>query len=248
MILNYGKTNNRNKPAIKPNGIFMKTIQILTISLITIISTIPLPAQVITIQGPRKVSFDDTKEFCKSAYSDTAWKDLPQLKWTDNRKTTANRLLEMRKHVVISSSLKPAFKRTGLLSLSMGNIGQSDDTYLNGKLIGSAGSGDTYHNYLVGTDDILWNQGNVIATRVRHWGSFQVSKVPIFVAAAPEYLFVYCSGLKNGDKKAPVLNKLLLYQLSVKNDSRLSADIVMLISTISRGIKLVQTEKMWFSA
>jgi len=78
---------------------------------------------------------------------------------------------------------KPAFDKTRLLTLSMVKIAQSDDSYLKGKLISSTGSGDTYRNYLLGKDDILWDQENVIAIRVRHWGSFHLSKIPSFVAA-----------------------------------------------------------------
>ncbi len=204
----------------------MKAIKILALLLSTIISYIPATAQNFAIEGPWKISFDDAKEFSKTEYNDAPWTDLAQLKWSDDRKTTANRLLWIRKRVVIPSSLKPAFEKTGLLTLSMGKIAQSDDTYLNGKLIGSTGSGDTYRNYLVGKDDILWDKENVIAIKVRHWGSFQVSKIPTFSAATPGHLFTYSSGLKNGDTKAPILNKELHYQLSVTNKSPIKADAV----------------------
>ena len=72
------------------------------------------------------------------------------MKWSDDRKTTANRVLWIRKTVIIPSALKSEFEKTGLLTLSLGKILQSDNTYLNGKLIGATGSGDTYRNYLDG--------------------------------------------------------------------------------------------------
>jgi DUF1680 family protein len=101
----------------------------------------------------------------------------------------------------------------------MGKILQTDDTYLNGKLIGSTGSGDAYRNYLLSKEDILWDKENTIAIRVSHWGSFNISKVPTFVAATPENFFSYSTSLKAGDAKASVQNKELEYQLTIKNKS-----------------------------
>ena len=222
----------------------MRAIKIVVLFLVSIFCRISLIAQNFAIQGAWKMSFDDAKEFSKPAYNDTAWAALTQLKWSDDRKTTANRLLWIRKRVLIPSSLKPAFDKTGLLTLSMGKIAQSDDTYLNGKLIGSTGSGDTYRNYLVSKEDILWDQENVIAIRVRHWGSFQVSKIPTLVAAAPEHLFTYSSGLKSSNTKAPVLNKELQYQLSVANKSPRTADAVINADFYNfKGDKINSTKK-----
>ena len=125
-------------------------------------------AQDLVLQGPWKLSFEDKKEFSKTEVDDNGWETLAELKWSDDHKTTANRTLWIRKKVVIPSSLQAAFEKTGLLSLSMGKVLQSDDTYLNGKKIGSTGSGDTYRNYPVTKDDILWDKENTIALRVSH--------------------------------------------------------------------------------
>ncbi|MBC7887870.1 MAG: glycoside hydrolase family 127 protein [Ferruginibacter sp.] len=174
-------------------------------------------AQGFTIAGNWKVSFEDKKEFSTAELNDTEWEELPGLKWSDDHKTTANRVLWIRKTVVIPSSLQSEFEKTGLLTLSMGKIQQSDDTYLNGKKIGSTGSGDSRRNYLINKDDILWDKENKIAIRVRHWGTFAMSITPKFVAASPDHFFVYSSGLKNSDSKLPILKKDLVYQLSVTN-------------------------------
>ncbi len=178
-----------------------------------------LMAQQLVMEGPWKVSFDDKKEFSQAGWDDKNWEELKVLKWSDDRRTTANRTLWIRKTMVIPSSLKTAFDKTGLVALSMGKILQSDDTYLNGKPIGSTGSGDSYRNYLISKEDILWDKENTVAIRVRHWGQFAVSAIPKFGAASPEDFFSYASGLNAGDKKVPVLQKNLIYQLTVTNKS-----------------------------
>ncbi|MGK2864653.1 MAG: beta-L-arabinofuranosidase domain-containing protein [Chitinophagaceae bacterium] len=176
-------------------------------------------AQEFIIQGPWKVIFEDKTEFSKPDWNDTNWEEMKELKWSDDHKTTANRTLWIRKKVIIPSSFKSEFEKSGLLSLSMGKILQTDDTWLNGKLIGSTGSGDTYRNYLVTKDDINWDKENGIAIRVSHWGSFRISIVPKFEAALPAYFFSYNAVIKNADAKAPVQNKELEYQLLISNKS-----------------------------
>ncbi|MEO7768895.1 MAG: beta-L-arabinofuranosidase domain-containing protein, partial [Ferruginibacter sp.] len=199
----------------------MKVNKIRTIVLICVIilQCNAAKAQEFAINGNWKVSWDDQKEFSKADFNDATWETLPTLNWSDDHKTTANRVLWIRTKVVIPSSLTSQLEKTGLLTLSMGKISQSDDTYLNGKLIGATGSGDSYRNYLVKKEDILWDQPNTISIRVRHWGSFQVSKQPTFIAATPAHFLSYISSLKSGDTKAPVTNKELIYQLSVNSRS-----------------------------
>lgn len=176
-------------------------------------------AQGFQIPGSWKFIVDDKKEFSNPDFNDANWTELETLRWKDDGTRTANRELWVRKKVVIPSSLKSEFEKTGALTLSMGKIQQSDNTYLNGKLIGSTGSGDSYRNYLIKKEDILWDRENVIAIRVRHWGTFSVSIVPQFVAALPEHFFVYRAGLKSGDPKASVLKKDLVYELTIANRS-----------------------------
>ncbi|MBC7721442.1 MAG: glycoside hydrolase family 127 protein, partial [Pedobacter sp.] len=201
-------------------------------------------AQAFVIEGKWKVSFEDKKEFSSTTFNDATWEELPALKWSDDHKTTANRQLWIRKKIVIPSSLQTAFEKTGVLALSMGKISQSDDTYLNGKLIGSTGSGDTYRNYLINKEDILWDKENVIAIRVRHWGQFNVSKTPKFAAALPEHFLGYASGLKTGDTKAPILKKDLVYQLTVTNKSPRNVDGIITANFYNfEGTKIYSTQK-----
>lgn len=209
-----------------------------------LLQSFAIHAQELKINGPWKVSFEDKPEFNNPALDDSKWEELSTLKWSDDHKTTANRTLWIRKKVVIPSSLKAGFQRTGLLALSMGKISQTDDTYLNGKAVGSTGSGDTYRNYLLGNDDILWDKENSIAIRVKHWGSFQVSKIPAINPAAPEFFFTYSSGLQSGDIKAPILKKDLVYQLNVANKSPKAATGTVTANFYNfEGVKLYTAEK-----
>jgi DUF1680 family protein len=201
-----------------------KLLVFLTLILLNTIGASSLAAQGFQIGGSWKYIIESKKEFSKPEYNDSHWAELETLRWKDDVNRTANRELWVRKRVVIPSSLKAEFEKTGALTLSMGKIQQSDETYLNGKLIGSTGSGDSYRNYLIRKEEILWDQENVIAIKVRHWGTFSVSKIPELIAALPEHFFVYGYGLKNGDSKAPVLKKDLLYELKVTNRSVKSAE------------------------
>ncbi|MHC0442526.1 beta-L-arabinofuranosidase domain-containing protein [Flavobacterium sp. 3-210] len=197
----------------------MKIFKTGILILVFCLTAIEASAQNFVIEGPWKISFEDKSEFSQMQYNDLSWEELKDLQWSDDHKTTANRTLWIRKKVIIPSSLQSEFKKTGLLTLSMGKILQTDDTYLNGKLLGSTGSGDTYRNYLVSKEDILWDKENTIAIRVGHWGSFKISKTPAFIAAAPANFFAYKTNISNADTKAPIQNKDLEYQLIVVNKS-----------------------------
>ncbi|MBC7845602.1 MAG: glycoside hydrolase family 127 protein [Flavobacterium sp.] len=197
----------------------MNQFKITILALVLCLVSATVNAQSFVIERPWKITFEDKKEFSQSEFNDSSWENLTDLKWSDDHKTTANRTLWIRKKVIIPSSLKSEFEKTGLLTLSMGKVLQSDDTYLNGKLIGATGSGDTYRNYLVSKDDILWDKENTIAIRVSHWGSFKISKTPTLMAAAPSNFFAYKTSIKNGDAKAPVQNKDFEYQLEILNKS-----------------------------
>ncbi|MDA3928189.1 MAG: glycoside hydrolase family 127 protein [Prolixibacteraceae bacterium] len=195
----------------------MKYILLLFICIFT--NELSMYAQGLSIEGRWKYKLEDNKEFSNPEFNDSGWDELENLSWQDKLNTTANRLLWIRKSVFIPSTLKKELEKTGVLTLSMGKIKQSDQTYLNGKLIGSTGSGASYRNYLIREDDILWDKQNTFAIRIGHWGRFSMSITPILKAAEPDYFFVYSASLKNADPKKPVLNKEITYQLSVENKS-----------------------------
>ena len=195
----------------------MKKIIFVFVSLF--FSSLSTFSQGLKIQGKWKFTLEDKREFSQSELNDADWTDLSELRWSDNVNKTANRVLWIRKKLVIPSALKSEFEKTGALILNMGKIQQSDQTWLNGKLIGATGSGDSYRNYLVKKEDILWDKENTIAIRIGHWGVFSMSVVPQFVAAAPEHLFVFNYGLKEGLPTQQVAKKDLVYQFLVTNKS-----------------------------
>ena len=184
-------------------------------------------AQDFLIEGKWKISWEDKKEFSTADFDDTAWADLNELRWKDDLHKTANRVLWIRKSVVIPSSMKAAFEKTGILTLTMGKIQQSDQTYLNGKLIGTTGSGDSYRNYLIKKEDILWDKENKIAIRVNHWGEFKMSIIPKLIPASPEHFFVFRTAIKNTETKNSIIGKDLMYQLEVNNKSTKSVEGVL---------------------
>ncbi len=201
-------------------------------------------AQPFVIEGPWKLSFEDNQTFSQPNIDDSGWESINELSWSDDHRTTANRNLWIRKKVVIPSSLKSEFKKSGLLTLSMGKILQSDNTFLNGKQIGATGSGDTYRNYLVSVDDIYWDQENTIAIRVSHWGTFKISKVPMLVAAEPSTFFQYSADIKDYKEKGTINDKELLYELSVINKSPNNIDgILKALVYDFKGTQLYTYEK-----
>ncbi|OAB25344.1 DUF1680 family protein [Flavobacterium fryxellicola] len=177
-------------------------------------------SQELSINGKWKyITNTDQPEFSKANFNDSSWADLDRLEWKDDIKTTAVRVLWLRKKVFIPSSLKKEYEKTGSLSLSMGKIRQSDETYLNGKLIGSNTSGDTNRNYLIEQDHILWDKENILAIRMTHWGHFLISKTPTFKSASADLFFKYSTNLKNGDIATPIANESLYYQINISNSS-----------------------------
>jgi len=222
----------------------MKQFKITILAIVLCLVSAAAKAQSFIVEGPWKISFEDKKEFSQPEFNDGSWENLTDLKWSDDRKTTANRTLWIRKKIIIPSSLKSEFEKTGLLTLSMGKVLQTDDTYLNGKMIGSTGSGDTYRNYLVAKEDILWDKENAISLRVSHWGSFNISKIPTFMAAAPSNFFAYKSTIKNADVKGTIQNKELEYQLEITNKSPKNIDGVLQADFYNfQGVKVHSAQK-----
>ncbi len=220
----------------------MKIVFLLLICLLAV--EFSIKAQGLSIEGKWKYKLEDNNEFSNPEFNDSIWDELESLRWQDNLNTTANRLLWIRKSVLIPSTLKKELEQTGVLNLSMGKIEQSDQTFLNGKLIGSTGSGASYRNYLIREDDILWDKQNIIAIRIGHWGRFSMSITPILKAAEPDYFFVYSASLKNADPKKPVLNKEITYQLSVENKSEQIANGLLKADFYDfEGIQIFSTQK-----
>lgn len=185
---------------------------------IVIVQAMNVSAQGLLIRGKWKMINDDKNEYSNPKFNDADWLEHDALRWKDYPRKTSNGVIWFRKTVVIPSSLKAEFEKTGALALSLGKIDQPDQTYLNGKLIGSTEAADAYRNYLIEMGDILWDQENQIAIKVD--GSFSTAIVPQLKAATQQNFFVCSSGLNNGDPKAPILKKDLTYLLLVTNKSK----------------------------
>ena len=194
---------------------------ILFFAFLAIVSGMNVSAQGIVIRGKWKMKNDDKPAFSNPAFNDADWIEHNSLRWIDFPRKTSNGVIWFRKSLVIPSSLKAEFEKTGALTLSMGKIDQPDQTYLNGKLIGSTESDDVSRNYLIAMEDILWDQENNIA--IKFDGSFSSAIVPQLKAATSQNFFVCSSGLKNADPKAPILKKDLTYILSVTNKMKKAA-------------------------
>jgi len=179
----------------------MKRI-ILFFALSVMVSGINVFSQGLVIRGKWKMINDDKPAFSNPDFNDADWIEYNSLRWIDFPRKTSNGVIWFRKSLFIPSSLKAEFEKTGALTLSMGKIDQPDQTYLNGKLIGSTESEDVNRNYLIEMGDILWDQENKIAIKVD--GSFSNAIVPQLKAATSQNFFVCSSGLKNSDPKAPI--------------------------------------------
>lgn len=194
----------------------------LFLAFIVIVQAMNVSAQGLVIRGKWKMINDDKSEYSNPKFNDDDWLEHDALRWKDFPRKTSNGVIWFRKSLVIPSSLKSEFEKTGALTLSLGKIDYPDQTYLNGKLIGLTESEDLERNYLIEMGDILWDQENKIAIKVD--GSFSNAIVPQLKAADQQNFFVCSTGLKNGDPKGPILNKDLVYLLLVANKTKKTAD------------------------
>lgn len=194
--------------------------KIVSVIVLAIICGFSSFSEELIIKGNWKFTIDDNEEFSRSGFNDSDWTEVKTLKWTDSE----NSIIWLRKNVYIPSSLKAEFEKTGALTLSMGKIQRSDNTYLNGKLIGSSAHELSNRNYLLKPNDILWDKENTLAIRVAFRGAFSMSQLPTIKSASPGHFLVYLASLKNGDPKAPVNKKDLVFNLSLINKSDKAAN------------------------
>ena len=135
-------------------------------------------AQVAVREGRFKVGDDPT--WSKPAFDDSGWQVLSLEKdWNEQGIRNANAFAWYRLHVVIPSSLKQGATEKVLLDL--GPIDDTDETFLNGTMVGKTGSNpgdpDGYagqwskpRRYVVDPKLIKWDKENVIAVRVYNGG------------------------------------------------------------------------------
>ena len=197
-------------------------------------------SQELEIKGNWKFKIADNKDFSCPKFDDSSWDELETLRLTDSD----NSIIWIRKTVFIPSSMKEELEKTGALTLSMGKIQRSDNTYFNGKLIGSNANELYNRNYLINSDDILWDKENTIAIRVVYKGTFSISQLPTLKSATPEHYLVYIAEIKNGDSKAPVNIKGLVFNLSIYNKSDKAANGTLVADFYNiEGLKIHSVQK-----
>ncbi len=130
-------------------------------------------AQVFTISRDWKFKTGDSIEWSLPGYNDEKWADLKAGLWWAHAGYDYSGFAWYRKKIFISPEIKSAVIKSGYLKLSLGQIQDVDQTFLNGKLIGETGSFSPFdgkwgqpRNYLVKADQIEWDKENTIAVRV----------------------------------------------------------------------------------
>ena len=152
----------------------LKTLLLLAILLPQI-----LRAQEVTVEGGR-FQKGDNPAWSAFAYDDSAWREVTfQQSWEDLGLDSANGIGWYRIHLVIPSSLKKGVVEAVMLAL--GAIDDSDQTWVNGHLVGKDGTfpedpggySSEYGKrryYVVDPKWVHWDKDNVIAVRVYNYG------------------------------------------------------------------------------
>ncbi len=157
----------------------MKRIALCLISLTLLALT--AGAQTIAVTEA-KFSVGDNPEWKSPGFDDNAWKILSVEKtWDDQGITNNDAYAWYRIRVVIPSSIRNNAAFGDKILLNIGPVDDCDETFLNGKLVGSTGKMPDHpegyegqweapRRYLVDPKLILWNKENVIAVRVYNGG------------------------------------------------------------------------------
>ena len=156
-------------------------------------------AQCVTVESARFCK-GDNPAWQKADFDDSAWQVLALDKdWNQQGVRNANNYGWYRLHVVIPSTLKGGV--TGEILLDMGPIDDTDETWLNGHLVGKTGRNpkeeggfegkwDTPRRYVVSPEWVLWDKENIIAVRVYNGGDpggFYAQPVNITKPALKDY-------------------------------------------------------------
>jgi hypothetical protein len=141
--------------------------------IVTVIPGVYLHSQITTISRDWRFKTGDSLEWASPDYNDSQWNKMKAGLWWAHAGYDYSGYAWYRKKIYISSAMKSAVKNKGYLKLSLGQIQDVDQTFLNGKLIGQTGSFTPFdgrwgepRNYLVKDNQILWDAENTIAVRV----------------------------------------------------------------------------------
>ena len=118
-----------------------------------------------------KFQTGDNAEFSKIEFDDAAWKEIKiDTFWEKQGYENYDGVAWYRARVVIPSSLKENSKVVQALHLSLGCIDDGDETYINGKKVGSMWGWNTNRSYIIPFNLIQWDKENIIAIRVDDTG------------------------------------------------------------------------------
>ncbi len=132
-------------------------------------------AQGVSVESA-KFSVGDKPEWAQPAFNDSSWATLRlDSDWSRQGYRNSNAYGWYRLHVVIPSSLKGGITRDILFD--MGPIDDTDETWLNGHLVGKTGRNpgekggfdgkwNVPRRYVVSPEWVRWDQENIIAVRV----------------------------------------------------------------------------------
>ena len=146
----------------------IKTI-LFILFLLVIKSFASCPKSDISLILPKEWKFQtgDHPEYSKPEYNDQSWKTINvENFWETQGYPGYDGIGWYRIVVVIPSTLKKEMSSIKAVKIFLGRIDDSDETYLNGKLIGSTFGYETDRVYLIPIESIHWDKENVIALRV----------------------------------------------------------------------------------
>jgi len=92
-------------------------------------------AQLTTISRDWKFKTGDSIEWSSTYCNDSHWNNMKAGLWWAHAGYDYSGFAWYRKKIFISSGLKSAVEKSGYLKLSLGQIQDADQTFLNGKLI-----------------------------------------------------------------------------------------------------------------
>lgn len=126
-----------------------------------------------SLELPKEWKFQtgDNPEFSKPDFVDQEWKTIKvDSFWETQGYAGYDGIAWYRTKVVIPSSLKKNNTILQTIRISLGQIDDGDETYLNGKKIGETTGWDAQRTYPVPFDLIEWDKENTLSIRVNDMG------------------------------------------------------------------------------
>lgn len=150
----------------------------LSILILALLVAFPLRAQNL-LQFEWKFKTGDDPAWASPDFNDADWEVLESaMDWEKQGYPTFDGYAWYRQKVVIPSSLKKEAEDMGGLVLYLGKIDDSDESFLNGELLGKSGgmppeyltAYSVLRAYTIKPDQVKWDQENTIAIRVYDGG------------------------------------------------------------------------------